>query len=92
MKKLKSNSEGVGRVRALPENSNANELELCLTPAEIAKNLSVHASTVRRLFRDEPGVCRLGKVRRRDGKRDYVTLRIPLSVYDRVMRRHGVRN
>ena len=44
-------------------------------------------STVRRLFQDEVGVLKLGKSGRRDGKRDYVTLRIPASVAARVHER-----
>ena len=36
------------------------------------------------MFQDQPGVLKLGKSNRRDGKRDYVTLRIPQSVAERV--------
>jgi hypothetical protein len=36
------------------------------------------------MFQDEPGVLKNGKSNRRDGKRDYVTLRIPESVARRV--------
>lgn len=43
-------------------------------------------STIRQMFQDEPGVLNLGKIGRRDGKRDYVTLRIPESVARRVYR------
>ena len=43
-------------------------------------------STVRRMFQDEPGVLKIGKANRRDGKRDYVSLRIPESVAVRVHR------
>jgi hypothetical protein len=43
-------------------------------------------STVRRMFQDQPGVLKVGKADRRDGKRDYVTLRIPESVALRVYR------
>jgi len=39
------------------------------------------------MFIEEPGVFVYGKERRRDGRRDYVTLRIPASVVERVYRR-----
>jgi hypothetical protein len=41
-------------------------------------------TTIRRMFHDEPGVMKVGKANRRDGKRDYMTLRIPESVALRV--------
>jgi len=50
------------------------------TAKELAELWSLDESTIRRLFQDEPGVLRIGKFGRRDGKRDYVTLRIPESV------------
>jgi hypothetical protein len=39
------------------------------------------------MFIDEPGVLVYGKEHRRDGRRDYVTLRIPASVAEAVYRR-----
>jgi hypothetical protein len=56
------------------------------TPQELAKLASVHVSTIRRMFIDEPGVIVRGKQSRRNGKRDYVTLRIPASVAERKLR------
>ena len=41
------------------------------------------SAAIRRLFRNEPGVLRFGK-EKRGHKRDYVTLRIPDSVAERV--------
>ena len=41
---------------------------------------------IRCLFRDEPGVLRFGK-EKRGHQRDYVTLRIPAGVAERVYRR-----
>jgi hypothetical protein len=58
-----------------------------LTPQDLAKKLKVHPKTVQRMFIDEPGVLILGKESRRDGKRQYVTLRIPPSVALRVLQR-----
>ncbi len=54
------------------------------TPRELAELWKLDESTVRRIFVDEPGVLIYGKEKRRDGRRDYVTLRIPESVVQRV--------
>ena len=51
-----------------------------LTVEEVAEAWGLSVSTIRRLFQDAPGVLRVGKAGRRDGVRDYVTLRIPESV------------
>ena len=63
------------------------------TPHELAELWKLDESTIRRMFIDEPGVLLYGKERRRDGRRDYVTLRIPESiarrVYERRTRRAG---
>jgi hypothetical protein len=56
------------------------------TPQELAALASVHVTTIRRMFIDEPGVIVRGKRDRRNGKRDYVTLRIPASVAERKLR------
>jgi hypothetical protein len=54
------------------------------TPAQLAELWKFDQTTIRRMFQDEPGVMKEGKANRRDGKRDYVTLRIPESVALRV--------
>lgn len=54
------------------------------TAAELAEIWKLDETTIRRLFQDEPGVLRIGKSNRRDGKRDYITLRIPEAVAVRV--------
>ena len=59
--------------------------ELMFTPREVAEILKVDRTTVQRKFQDERGVVKIGKSNRRDGKRDYVTLRIPESVVRRVI-------
>ncbi len=68
-------------------------LERDLAPAEIAELWALDVSTVRRIFQDEPGVLRIGKQGRRDRKRSYTTLRMPLLVVERVyeQRVNGVR-
>jgi len=55
-------------------------LERHFTPKQLADLWALDESTVRRIFQDEPGVLKIGKSGRRDGKRDYITLRIPASV------------
>jgi hypothetical protein len=53
------------------------------TVEEIAQSKKLHPSTVRKRFKDEPGVLLWGSGRRR-------TLRIPRSVADRVFARMTV--
>jgi hypothetical protein len=54
------------------------------TPAELAELWGVDPETIRNVFRNEPGVLKLGNS---NGKRTYITLRIPESVAERVHRR-----
>ena len=53
---------------------------------ELAEWWAMSPATVRRLFRNEPGVVRFGKPKR-GHTRDYVNMRIPASVAERVYRR-----
>ncbi len=84
----------VGRTRerqplgvSLPSEASLNPAtEQHLTPREIAEAWQLDVSTVRRLFQDEPGVLKIGKANRRDGRQDFMTLRIPESVACRVHR------
>ena len=66
-------------------NSQVNVSEGCLTVAEVAERLKVNEETVRRLFLCEPGVIVICCPRK--GTRVYRTLRIPESVYRRVVTR-----
>lgn len=59
--------------------------EQFLTVAEIADRLKLKPDTIRRLFSTEPGVIIISQPKK--GKRVYRTLRIPVSVYDRVLTR-----
>ncbi len=59
------------------------------TPEELAELWHFDESTIRRMFMDEPGVLTYGKESRHDGRRDYVTLRIPESVALRVHRKRS---
>ena len=60
-------------------------MERHYTPREIAEVWSLDVSTVRKMFQDIPGVLKVGSAGRRS-KRDYVTIRIPESVVERVYR------
>jgi hypothetical protein len=55
-------------------------LERHYSAREIATAWGLDASTIRRMFQDRPGVLKIGKAGRRDGRRDYQVLRIPESV------------
>lgn len=59
-------------------------LERHYTPQQLADLWGFDQTTIRRMFIDEPGVLKEGKRGRRDGKRDYVSLRIPASIVQRV--------
>jgi len=56
------------------------------SPADLAKVWSVDVETIRNLFRNEPGVLKIGEKAPRH-KRPYLTLRIPESVALRVHKR-----
>ena len=58
-------------------------LEPLYDPSQVAAYLGLDVSTVRRMFLDRPGVVRIGRTEARGGKRQYCTLRIPLSVVRR---------
>ena len=65
-------------------------LEQCLTVADIASKLKLSEDAVRRLFSAEPGVLCIGHPTRLVGRkyrRRYMTLRIPISVFERVLDR-----
>jgi hypothetical protein len=62
-------------------------LEPHFTPQQLAALWGFDQTTIRRMFIDEPDVLKEGKRGRRDGKRDYVSLRIPASVAQRVHER-----
>lgn len=58
------------------------------SPAELASLWGVSLDTIRRLFRNEPGV--LVFCNKKLGKRTYRTLRIPASVAERVHRKLSI--
>lgn len=53
------------------------------SPDELAELWGVSTETIRSIFRDEPGVLKIGKTGTKY-KRGYVTLRIPEDVAERV--------
>lgn len=57
------------------------------TPDEVAGFWHLNANSVRRMFRDEPGVLKFGNGKSTYKKRAYTTIRIPKGVLDRVYRR-----
>jgi hypothetical protein len=56
-------------------------------PGELAKLWGVSVETVRSMFRNEPGVLKIGSSTGSRHKRGYITLRIPEEVAQRVHRR-----
>ena len=70
----------------LPEQPGVITFERHWTPKELSAVWRLDETTIRRLFIDEHGVLKIGKSGRRDGKRDYLSLRIPESIAKRV---HG---
>ena len=62
-------------------------LERHYSPQELAAIWQVSTDTIRRIFRDEPGVLKIGQVGARRRQRSHVTLRIPETVVQRVHRR-----
>jgi hypothetical protein len=65
------------------EQSAVSVAEKHYTPQELAEAWGVSAESVRQIFREEPGVLKIGKTGAKY-KRGYVTLRIPESVAERV--------
>jgi hypothetical protein len=68
--------------KAIPDPATAFERHY--TPQELAEMWNFDPNTIRRMFDDEPGVLKEGKQGRRDGKRAYISIRIPASVALRV--------
>jgi hypothetical protein len=56
------------------------------SPADLAKAWGVNVETIRNVFREEPGVVKIGE-KAPSHRRPYLTLRIPQSVAVRVHKR-----
>jgi hypothetical protein len=74
------------RAHRKPADHNAPVAEKHFSPAELSKAWGVSVETVRSIFREEPGVLKLGKTGTKS-RRGYFTLRIPQQVAERVHRR-----
>jgi hypothetical protein len=61
------------------------------TPTEIAEMWGLDPKVIRNLFRQEPGVLKIGNDKSTYRKRAHTTLRIPQSVLERVHRRMQVK-
>lgn len=70
-----------------PTQSVDTAFERHYTPQDLAKLWILDESTIRRMFRDEPGVLKHTCSYVRSGRREYFTLRIPESVVRRVYSR-----
>ncbi len=68
----------------------ASSLEPHYSVQVLAELWRLDESTIRRIFEVAPGVLRLGNDKRRSGKREYFTLRIPASVAEREYQRRIV--
>jgi hypothetical protein len=70
-------------------------LEKHIEPKELAEIWVLSPQMIRSIFIDEPGVLLIGEPSGRVGKklkRSYFTMRIPLSVVERVHQRRSTRN
>jgi hypothetical protein len=84
-----ASSLGHEHLRIAEATSSTGAIERHYTPREISSLWKLHASSIIRIFRDEPGVLKIGKKSSTRG-RSYVTLRVPESVLQRVHRRLAV--
>lgn len=75
------------RRMAIGVDSSAPFKEPHFSPSELAQLWGVSAEKIRIVFRKEPGVLRLPSGRAGNGKRGYITMKIPESVAMRVHRR-----
>ena len=83
---MRTASATINSIREIPgpEKATAVAFERHFTTRDLAELWKFDETTIRRIFQDQPGVLKVGRSSRRDGKRDYVTLRIPESVALRV--------
>jgi hypothetical protein len=85
-------SNGSRDTGAAGEGVPSSPFERHYSPRELAELWVLNENTIRRIFQDEPGVLKIRKIGQPDrklGERDYVTLRIPASVVERVYRQRS---
>jgi hypothetical protein len=85
-KSQKFHDWGTPSEKIKPENPALSVGEKHFTPQELAEAWGVSIDVIRRIFRDEPGVLKIGDKNPRH-KRQYLTLRIPEEVAKRVHQR-----
>ena len=78
-------------LRIAEATASTGALERHYTVKEIVAVWMLSASSITRIFRDEPGVLKIGCAQSRRGRRSHTTLRIPESVVQRVHLRLLVR-
>ena len=67
----------------IPKTDAMPALEAMYTIAEVAAMMKVSDTYARRIFQNEPGVLHLGHGT--NGRRRYFTMRVPHSVFERVI-------
>ena len=82
---------GLEHLRIADATAKTDALQRHYTIKELATSWNVSTSTITRIFRDEPGVLKIGRAQPRRGRRSWIMLRIPESVVERVYRRLAVR-
>ncbi len=82
---------GHEQLRIAELTASTGALERHYTVQELGEMWKLSPSTVTRLFRDEPGVLKIGSNSLVRDRRHRITLRIPESVVQRVYRRLAVR-
>jgi len=73
-----------------PGDLQVSSLEPHYSVQVLAELWRLDESTIRRIFEAVPGVLRLGNEKRRSGKREYFTLRIPASIAEQEYQRRIV--
>jgi len=69
------------------DQSAAHDSQEYLTLEDIARKLRISKDSARRMFSREPGILRLNAAGKTSTQNGRVRLRIPASVYDRVVNR-----
>lgn len=82
---------GHEHIRIAELTAGTGAVERHYTVKELGTLWKLSSNTVTRLFRDEPGVLKIGRDHPPRGRRNYTTLRIPESVVQRVYRQLTVR-
>jgi transcriptional regulator GlxA family with amidase domain len=82
---------GHEHLRIAEATAQTGAVERHYTVKDLGALWKLSTTTVARLFRDEPGVLKIGRDQPRRVRRSYTTLRIPESVVQRVYRRLVVR-